>query len=60
MREATALEGGMTCAQLAAWSADLRKQQGLPPHLDEPTALQHVADMFRLVEPPKQQRRRAG
>lgn len=37
---------GMTEAEFTEWVAQLRADQGLPPHVENPTTLQHVADLF--------------
>lgn len=50
MREATAQQGGMSLAQLQAWSAHLRKQQGLPPHITEPLPLDRIATLMRAAD----------
>lgn len=47
MKDATAQQGGMTASELAAWVADLRKQQGLPPTVENSTALERVATLLR-------------
>lgn len=50
MKDATAAQGGMTVEELGAWVAQLREEQGLPPVVQEPTALSRIADLMRAPE----------
>lgn len=59
MKQATASTGRMTPAELAAWVADLRVSQGLPPTVENPTSLSRIAALMRAAEP-QRVRRRAG
>lgn len=47
MNAATAAKGSMTPAELAQWVAKLRAAQGLPPKVENPSTLQHIADLMR-------------
>lgn len=58
MRESTAREGGLTLAQLRARVALAREAQGLPTTVDEPTTLQHIADLMRSAEPTRRRKRK--
>lgn len=58
MRETTANESDMTVEELRAHVAQLRAAQGLPPTIENPTTLQHVADLMRTTD--QQQRKRAS
>lgn len=59
MRESTALAAGHGSLEaLRERVARQRAAQGLPPTIEEPTVLQHVADLMRSVEPPPTKRRR--
>lgn len=49
MREATALEGGMTDAELDAYVTNLRRQQGLGPRVENATALDRIATLLRAA-----------
>lgn len=46
MSEEPATRHGMTEAEFSEWVAQLRADQGLPRHVENPTTLQNVADLF--------------
>lgn len=58
MRESTAAEVGLTVDEQQQRVAAMRAAQGLPPKIQEPTVLQHVADLMRASTPEKRRRRR--
>lgn len=59
MREETALAAGhSSLAALRERVAAQRAAQGLPATVEEPTVLQHVADLMRSADPPTAKRRR--
>lgn len=63
MRESTVLESGLTLDEHRERVARMRAAQGLPPTIQEPTVLQHIADLMRSVDPPpkrKRQRRKVA
>lgn len=58
MRESTALTIGLSVDELRARVAASREAQGLPATIDNPTTLQHIADLMRSASPPDAKRRR--
>lgn len=56
---AAAADGRMTPEELAAWVADLRATQGLPPTVQNATSLSRIATIMRSAQP-QRVRRRAG
>lgn len=39
----------MSAEEFSDWVAQLRADQGLPRHVEDPTTLQTIADLFRVA-----------